>query len=243
MFSSEGRRFSSGQARPPRGRPLLLYKQPDWVADDKAWLYAFGRILRAAMTGAPDFTTRRYVLTEEPTRYRGLVSSWSSRRIGLLNSAQGLMNEPSPISLGSPASCHVCFNGLALTSRPAFQRWRYTRKRLVKLPELSMPVLRTNELCTGSAVTPRSMQFLLMNPACCCKIAPCESQLFSRCDQCCRILITKIRYWTPAVMAQHRRHLAEVCRPGKPELAYLALRQAVRWRKGFIARCGCRFVP
>ncbi|MFB0973928.1 MAG: RNA-directed DNA polymerase, partial [Bacteroidales bacterium] len=111
----QGERFLDVKLDKPETEPGYLYKKPEWVADDKAWLYGLGRILRSAMTGEPDFTARRFVLTEEPTRYRGLASSWFGRRIGL-NQAR------SP--LGCLASYQVCCNGLVLTFRQAYQIWR-----------------------------------------------------------------------------------------------------------------------
>ena len=50
------------------------------------------------MTGEFDFTSRRYLVTEEVGRYTGLRSTWFKRRFGLLNSARGLLDEPGPVS-------------------------------------------------------------------------------------------------------------------------------------------------
>ena len=75
-----------------------LYESPHWVAPEKAWLYGLGRILRSALTGEFDFTSRRFLVTEEVGRYNGLRSTWLKRRFGLINSGRGLLDEPGPIS-------------------------------------------------------------------------------------------------------------------------------------------------
>lgn len=196
----------------PEKDPCYLYKQPDWVADDKAWLYAFGRILRAAMTGEPDFTTRRYVLTEEATRYRGLVGSWSSRRIGLLNSAQGLMNEPSPISpwLSSLMSFLLQWPGidisasvatLAINSKTPGEVARTIDARIIEQRALYGPRSDTPiyaiPVDESATLQDRPMRIAIVQP-----MRPLRSD-FDQKDP---------THWTPAVLAQHRKHLAEVCR-------------------------------
>lgn len=196
----------------PEPDPCYLYKKPDWVADDKAWLYAFGRILRAAMTGEADFTTRRYILTEEVSRYRGLMSSWSSRRIGLLNSAQGLIDEPSPISpwLSGLISGLLQWPGIEITADVAARAMksktpgelariieaRITEQRALfgrrsDTPIYAIPVDET------AALQARSMRIAVVQPM---------RPLLSDFD------LKDPTHWTPVVLAQHRRHLAEVCR-------------------------------
>ncbi|TVQ84765.1 MAG: RNA-directed DNA polymerase [Chromatiaceae bacterium] len=77
----------------PRNQP------PGWCRQDLAWAYALGRILRACLVGDPDFTTRGCSSQPEHARYRGLSSSWLKRRLGLLNTPEGLLGEPVPLSL------------------------------------------------------------------------------------------------------------------------------------------------
>ena len=49
-----------------------------------AWAYRLGRLLRSAIIGESDFTTRFFPVREEQLdRYRGLQSSWYKRRMGL----------------------------------------------------------------------------------------------------------------------------------------------------------------
>lgn len=196
----------------PEEDSCYLYTQPDWIADDKAWLYALGRILRAATTGEPDFTTRRYVVEEEATRYRGLVSSWSSRRIGLLNSAQGLMNEPSPISpwLSNLMSGLLQWPGidvsagvstLVMNAKTPGEVVRVIEARIVEQRALYGPRSNTPiyaiPVDESAELQDRPMRIAVVQPM---------RPLLSDFDQ------KDPTHWTPAVLAQHRRHLAEVCR-------------------------------
>lgn len=75
-----------------------LYESPEWVSNDRTWMYGLGRILRSALTGDFDYTARRFLVTEEVGRYRGIRSSWYKRRFGMLNSGGGMLDEPAPVS-------------------------------------------------------------------------------------------------------------------------------------------------
>lgn len=66
------------------------YDTPHWCNEDDAWMYAFGRLLRAAATGEPDFTARHWLSSEDAGRYSGLKSTWQKRRLGMLHTAEGL---------------------------------------------------------------------------------------------------------------------------------------------------------
>ena len=208
----QGEMFLNVKLDKPEKESCYLYKKPDWVTDDKAWLYGLGRILRSAMTGEPDFTARRFVLTEEPTHYRGLASSWFGRRIGLLNSAQGLMNEPSPISpwLSSLISGLLQWPGidisagvsdLAMNAKTPGEiasviEARITMQRTLYGQRSDTPIY-TVPVDESAALQDRPMKIAVVQPM---------RPLLSDFDQ------KDPTHWTPAVMAQHRRHLAEVCR-------------------------------
>lgn len=75
-----------------------LYTTPSWCRAKDAWMYAFGRILRAAATGEPDFTARHWLVREDAGWYLGLRSTWSSRRMGMLHTAQALRGTMSAIT-------------------------------------------------------------------------------------------------------------------------------------------------
>lgn len=74
-------------------------EKPSWCSEELAWAYRLGRLLRSAIIGESDFTTRFFPLREEQfDRYRGIQSSWYKRRLGLMPLSRGLGEEPTPIS-------------------------------------------------------------------------------------------------------------------------------------------------
>ncbi len=75
-----------------------LYETPNWCARSQAWMYAFGRLLRAAATGELDFTTRQWLLREEPGWYSGIGSTWQKRRMGMLHTSKALGGTTSAIT-------------------------------------------------------------------------------------------------------------------------------------------------
>lgn len=74
------------------------YDTPSWCRPEDAWMYAFGRLLRSAATGEPDFTARHWVTTEETGWYSGLKSTWHKRRMGMIHSADGLRGTTAAIT-------------------------------------------------------------------------------------------------------------------------------------------------
>jgi len=74
------------------------YDTPPWCRGEDAWMYAFGRLLRAAATGEPDFTTRHWLSSEGAGWYSGLRSTWQKRRLGMLHSAEGLRGTTAAIT-------------------------------------------------------------------------------------------------------------------------------------------------
>lgn len=74
------------------------YDTPTWCANEDAWMYAFGRLLRAAATGEPDFTARHWLSRENAGRYSGLKSTWHKRRLGMLHTAEGLRGTTAAIT-------------------------------------------------------------------------------------------------------------------------------------------------
>jgi len=74
------------------------YRTPEWCAPRFAWMYAIGRLLRAAATGEFDFTARQWVLREEPGHYLGIRSSWHKRRFGMMHAATALGGTTAPIT-------------------------------------------------------------------------------------------------------------------------------------------------
>ena len=75
------------------------YATPAWCGKGQGWMYAFGRLLRAAATGQPDFTARNWLLTEDGVGwYRGIRSTWQSRRTSMLHSSTALVGTTSAIT-------------------------------------------------------------------------------------------------------------------------------------------------
>lgn len=74
------------------------YDTPSWCRPEDAWMYAFGRLLRAAATGEPDFTARHWLTREDTGWYGGLKSTWHKRRLGMIHSAEGLRGTAAAIT-------------------------------------------------------------------------------------------------------------------------------------------------
>ena len=189
-----------------------LYVSPPWVVPEKAWLYGLGRILRSALTGEFDFTSRRYLVTEEVGRYSGLRSTWFNRRFGLLNSGRGLLDEPGPVSpwLSSLLSTLLQWPGVEFRVNSAsaagdvgtaaellalfqeridVQRGLFGRRS--KVPMYVVPVDDHEPL------QDRPMRVAIVQP-----MRPRREEFD----------VKDLTHWTPGVLAEHRRHLAEVCR-------------------------------
>jgi len=189
-----------------------LYASPSWVADEKTWIYGLGRILRSALTGEFDFTSRRYLVTEEVGRYNGLRSTWFKRRFGLLNSGRGLLDEPGPVSpwLSSLLSTLLQWPGVEIRANTASiagdvrtpaELLTYVQERIAvqrglfgfrsKTPMYVVPVDDHEPL------QDRPLRVAIVQP-----MRPRREEFDGK----------DPTHWTPGVLAQHRRHLAEVCR-------------------------------
>ena len=189
-----------------------LYEKPAWVDEQAAWVYGLGRILRSCMTGEFDFTAGRYLATEEVSRYTGLRSTWFKRRFGLLNSARGLLDEPAPVSswLSSLLSVLLRWPGVDIKGANAAKlasaktrvelleaiHDRIVEQRLLYGERSGAPmyVVQTQE---DRELAERPIRIAVVQP-----MLPRRDQFNDK--EPCR--------WTEKLMAQHRRHLAEVCR-------------------------------
>jgi hypothetical protein len=201
------------QIKPVRGHDRHpLYETPPWVEPDAAWMYGLGRILRACITGEFDYTAKRYLATEDASRYTGLRSTWFKRRFGLLNSGKGLLDEPAPISpwLSNLLSILLRWPGTDLKGERLVRFLNVkTRADLLDLvlervaeqralfggqSGIPMYVLPTQE---DHDLKPRPMRIAVVQP-----MLPRLNQFNDK--EPCR--------WSRKLLAQHRRHLAEVCR-------------------------------
>ncbi|MFM0502918.1 reverse transcriptase domain-containing protein [Paraburkholderia caffeinilytica] len=205
-----------------------LYATPQWVEADKAWLYGLGRVLRAALTGEFDFTSRRYLVTEEGGRYAGLRSTWFKRRFGMLNSGHGLLDEPAPLSpwlsgllstllqwpgvefkangAAAAAAANTPTELLALIERRIDEQ-RVLYGSRCKTPMYVVPVAdgeaplqdRPLRIAVVQPLRPRHEDFDVKDPT----------------------------HWTPRLLKEHRRHLAEVCRLAQQQLRAWASAQPI----------------
>ncbi|RPM00078.1 hypothetical protein IPC462_10440 [Pseudomonas aeruginosa] len=178
-----------------------------------AWAYRLGRLLRSAIIGESDFTTRFFPLREEQfDRYRGLQSSWYKRRMGLMPLSRGLGEEPTPISpwLNELVMRLLQWPGLEI-NRTDIEGFAEVRQpsdllKLVKarldeqsrlygrqsnLPAYLLPVecspksnLREFKVALVQTLMPRDSDFSNSDPL----------------------------MWTASYRARHRAHLAAMCR-------------------------------
>jgi hypothetical protein len=189
-----------------------LYANPPWVDDERSWLYGLGRILRSALTGEFDFTSRRFLVTEEVGRYTGLRSTWFKRRFGLLNSGRGVLDEPGPLSpwLSGLLSTLLQWPGVefrandaaaAGATRTAGELLALVEKRIAEQRVLfgsrSKTPMYVVPVDDNSPLQDRPLRVAIVQP------------MRPRSDE---FDIKDPTHWTPGVLAEHRRHLAEVCR-------------------------------
>lgn len=189
-----------------------LYANPPWVAPEKAWLYGLGRILRSALTGEYDFTSRRYLVTEEVGRYSGLRSTCFKRQFGLLNSGQGLLDEPGPVSpwLSSLLSTLLQWPGVEFRTNTAPDAGNVQTaaelRALVQERILVQRGLFGSRSKTPMYVVPVDDHEPLQNrPLRVAIVQPMRPRREEFDDK-------DPTHWTPGTLAEHRRHLAEVCR-------------------------------
>ncbi len=205
-----------------------LYANPPWVADEQGWLYGLGRILRAALTGEFDFTSRRFLVSEDVGKYTGLKSTWFKRRFGLLNSSRGLFDEPAPVSpwLSGLLSTLLQWPGVEFRANDAATAGAArTAGELLALVEERIAVQRAlfgTRSKTPMYVVPTDDQAPLQDrPLRVVIVQPMRP----RKDE---FDIKDPTHWTPRVLAEHRRHLAEVCRLTYQKLKTWASAQAGR---------------
>lgn len=189
-----------------------LYENPAWVSSDKAWLYGLGRILRSALTGEFDFTSRRFLITEDFGGYGGIHTSWAKRRFGLVNSGSGLLDEPGPVSpwLSGLLSTLLQWPGVefrahavaaAAASRTsnellALIQNRITAQRALYGSRSNTPIYVV-PVDDQEPLVDRPLRVAIVQP-----LRPRRSEFDTK----------DPTHWTEAALAQHRRHLAEVCR-------------------------------
>jgi predicted amidohydrolase len=164
------------------------------------------------LTGEFDFTSRRYLVTEEIGRYTGLRSTWFKRRFGMLNSSRGLLDEPGPVSpwLSGFLSTLLQWPGVEFKADDA------ARVGAVRTPAELLLLIETRISEQRALFGTRSKTPMYVVPT--TDYRPLE-------DRPLRVAIVQTlrpkaddfdakhpTNWTPRLLAEHRRHLAEVCR-------------------------------
>lgn len=188
-----------------------LYKNPPWILEKCKWMYGLGRILRSCITGEFDFTSHAFLLREENSSYKGIKSTWFTRRFGINNHPRGLLSESSPISpwlsellirlLQWPGICEggKLVQGFEQVNCPVDllrlieERLAYQSKifgRLSGTPFYMLPAPTYNERECGK------LQVAVVQP-----LLPKVSD-FNMKDP---------THWTPSFRAQHRNHIASIC--------------------------------
>jgi len=184
---------------------------PEWILKEYKWMYALGRILRSCITGEYDFTANAFLMREDLGSYKGVRSTWFSRRFGLSNHPRGLLSEPSPIS---PWLSEFL---IRLLQWPGIRQWgewikdveqvrhpgdllriiqerlKYQRKifgHLSKTPTYTLPVPTSSEkkdnkiqVAVVQPLLPKMSDFNVKDPL----------------------------HWTPSFRAIHRNHIASLC--------------------------------
>lgn len=196
-----------------------MYETPLWVAEERAWLYGLGRILRAALTGEFDFTSRRYLVTEEVGRYFGLRSTWYKRRFGMLNSGTGLLDEPTPISpwLSGLLSTLLQWPGVEFRANDAAAAGN------ANTPEELLALIEQRAAEQRALYGSRSRTPMYVMPA-----SEDDAPLSDRPLRVAIVQPLRPRrddfdakdptHWTKGMLAEHRRHLAAVCRLAEQQL-------------------------
>lgn len=168
----------------------------------------FAHVLRVSLTSQPV----DIFATEDPSRYFGLRSTWFKRRFGLLNTGRGLLDEPGPISpwLSTFLSALLQWPGTEIRGGNA-RDLSMRRPELRFLSWLNNDLIVQRALYGGQSGTPmyivptqedqppvaRPMRIAVVQP-----MLPRRDQFNDK----------EPGRWSKKLMAQHRRHLAEVCR-------------------------------
>jgi hypothetical protein len=213
-----------GRIQDPSTQIILTFKAPNkivqpwnetpsWCSDELAWAYRLGRLLRSAIIGESDFTTRFFPLREEQfDRYRGIQSSWYKRRLGLMPLSRGLGEEPTPISpwlnelvmrllqwpgleinrnvvlgfaeVGAPSDLLILVKARLAEQGRLFGRQSNLPAYLLPIECAKATNLTTFKVALVQSLMPRDRDFSEADPL----------------------------HWTEPYRARHRAHLAAMCR-------------------------------
>lgn len=199
------------KATAPSGAAWGLYDMPEWVSSDKLWMYGLGRLLRSAFVGDIDFTARQWLIRDEVRPYSGLRSTWYQRRFGMSNAPQALLTEGQPVTpwLSGFLTALLQWPGTLMMETVAHEMGKVTTpQQLLKIVEKRINVLRGlygHRSKTPFVVMPISDEEPRLRPMRVAVVQTMRPKLdeFDAKDPL---------HWTPAELAAHRRHLAEMCK-------------------------------
>lgn len=202
---------SAFKATASSGAAWGLYKKPEWVSSDKLWMYGLGRLLRSAFVGDIDFTARQWLIRDEVSPYSGLRTTWYQRRFGMSNAPQALLTEGQPVTpwLSGFLTALLQWPGTLMMEAVAHEVGKVTTpQQLLKIVEKRINVLRGlygHRSKTPFVVTPISDEEPRLRPMRVAVVQTMRPKLdeFDAKDPL---------HWTPAELAAHRRHLAEMCK-------------------------------
>lgn len=188
-----------------------LYEKPEWVSADKLWIYGLGRLLRSAFVGDIDFTARQWLIRDEVSPYSGLRSTWYQRRFGMSNAPQALLTEGQPVTpwLSGFLTALLQWPGTLMMETVSHDVGKVTTpQQLLKIVEKRINVLRGlygQRSKTPFVVMPISDEDPRLRPMRVAVVQTMRPKLdeFDAKDPL---------HWTPAELAAHRRHLAEMCK-------------------------------
>lgn len=193
------------------GAACDLYDKPEWVSADKLWMYGLGRLLRSAFVGDIDFTARQWLIRDEVSPYSGLRSTWYQRRFGMSNAPQALLSEGQPVTpwLSGFLTALLQWPGTLMMEGVAHEVGKATTpQQLLKIVDKRIKVLRGlygHRSKTPFVVMPISDEEPRLRPMRVAVVQTMRPKLaeFDAKDPL---------HWTPAELAAHRRHLAEMCK-------------------------------
>ncbi|ETT54368.1 reverse transcriptase domain-containing protein [Paenibacillus sp. FSL H7-689] len=190
-----------------------LYDKP-WVKEEYFWLYNLGSIIRSCITGEYDFTTHSYLIRQDHSisyGYKGLKSTWFTRRFGMSVFAQGVFTEPLPLS---PWLSELL---LRMLQWPGIH---YFDRHLKNFSEAPTRV-ELMKIIKGRKKTQQQLYGKLSNTP--VYVLPVINKKREEDNQFRAVIVQSLLpnmsdfnlknpiYWTPEFRRKHRGHIADVC--------------------------------
>lgn len=189
----------------------VLYIKPPWVKDEFGWMYNVGQILRSCITGEYDFTAQTHLMRDQLQSYRGLRSTWYTRRLGMNNHIRGLLGEPSPLS---PWITELLFRMLQWPGVKTVNGYISDFDAIRNIGELLFIIENRIDAQrriygklsdTPFYILPSIIRGQSDNKN--LRVAVVQSLLPGNDDFCAQDPL----HWTPSFRARHRNHIASMC--------------------------------